>query len=342
MKSAAIISLAFVLVLFGSGAQGLCQDKPFPSVKVGHLGIMGDFPFYADAEKGFFKEQGIKLELEEFGSAAGVMAPLAGNKLQVAGGGISLGLFNSFARGWPVRIVAARAIGGNYYMVRADLKDQITRPRDLKGRKVAANAPGSVTHYLVAKALDSDGLSLKDVELVFMGFPDLRAAFINRAIDVAMNVEPFTTFLVQQKVAVIWKRDRDFLKVPLQTSVVFFNKDWADKSPEVAKNFMVAYIKAARYYYDAMVGKANRAEVINILTRHTRVKDKSLYDLMRWSAQDPNGTILAQSIEDTQEWLFRNGLLKQKVKVEDMVDETYLKYAINLLGTVPCELCGAY
>lgn len=37
-----------------------------------------------------------------------MMAPLGAGQLDVAGGGINPGLFNSLARGFPIKIVAAK------------------------------------------------------------------------------------------------------------------------------------------------------------------------------------------------------------------------------------------
>src|SRR3972149_1562654 len=134
-----MVALAFLfsmgLILAGTGgAQQI--------VRFGDLGIAGFGPFYIAIEKGYFKERGIEVKLEKFASAAAAMAPLSTGELQVVGGGINPALFNAFARRFPVKVVAqlARNVPGNSvdtFMVRADLKGQIQRPADLKGRKIA-------------------------------------------------------------------------------------------------------------------------------------------------------------------------------------------------------------
>ena len=45
-------------------------------------------------EKGYFKEAGIKLEVEELDTSANVLAMLAQNRLQIIEGGVSAGYFN--------------------------------------------------------------------------------------------------------------------------------------------------------------------------------------------------------------------------------------------------------
>jgi len=177
MRIRVLVVLCLLVAVAGAtGAAG--QDV----VKVGHLGITADAPVYIALEKGYFKERRIELKLEPFASAVPAMAPLSSGEIQVVGGGVSPTLFNAFARAFPVRVVGPRArdVEGNALdtlMVRSDLKDQVTRAADLKGRKIAINAPGSPLYYLVGKLLESEGLSMKDVEIVHMPWPDLAAAF---------------------------------------------------------------------------------------------------------------------------------------------------------------------
>ena len=164
-----IFLLLCVLSVASRAGKAAAQDV----VTVGHLGITADAPVYIAMEKGYFKERKIEVKLVPFVSAATAMAPLATNQIQVAGGGISPALFNAFAREFPVRVVGHRTrdVRDNAVdtlMVRSDLKGEIRRAADLKGRKVAVNAPGSPLVYFLGKLLESEGMSLKDVDLVYM------------------------------------------------------------------------------------------------------------------------------------------------------------------------------
>ena len=102
---------------------------------------------------------------------------------------------------------------------------------------------------------------------------------------------------------------------------------------------MMAWLKAARDYYDAMIGKPVRTEVINIMTRHLRVKDRALYDKMAWIFLDPNGTIIKENLREQQDWFSRHGLVPKKADLDALVNETYLKNALEKLGLHPCEKC---
>jgi NitT/TauT family transport system substrate-binding protein len=306
-------------------------------VRVGHLSITADGPVYIALEKGYFKERGIDVKLEGFTSAAVAMAPLSTGEIHVAGGGINPALFNAFARAFPVRVVAHRTrdVEGNSVdaiMVRSDLKGQVSQVADLRGKRVTINAPAAPGHYLLAKALETAGLALKDVTLVYMPWPDTAAAFATKAIDAAVIVEPFVTQYEDKAIAFTLKRASDVLRNPAwDVAVLFYNDDWAKKNPRTANEFLTAYLKGARDLVEA-VGGRNRKEIVDILIKHTRVKDPALYDRMHWGFVDPNGAILRESLRDQQEFYVRQGTVPKAIDIEGMLDERYLKYAIEKLG----------
>src|SRR5581483_3697866 len=80
-------------------------------------------------------------------------------------------------------------------MVRSDLLDSgsIKSAVDLKGRKVVASGGvGATGSYYLAQLLAKANLTLKDVDVVNMGFPDMVAAFKSKAIDAGIPSAPFT------------------------------------------------------------------------------------------------------------------------------------------------------
>lgn len=334
MRGLVVVALTLLAVVGLHPGRAVAEEM----VKVGDLGIVGDGPVYIGIEKGYFKERGIAVKLEKFPSAATAMAPLATGDIQVVGGGISPALFNGVGRGMPLKIVGPRArdVDGNsvdVLMIRADLKDQIRKVGDLKGRKIAINAAGSALTYMLARMLETDGLTLKDVELVYMPWPDMGTAFANRAIDAGTIVDPFTAQFEEKGVATLFRRASDAVRNPwFEVSVLLYNADWAKKSPKLAQDFAVAYLRAARDFHDAMYGGKSRPEVVEILVRNTRVKDRALYDRMHWGHMDPNGVVLRESIKEQQEWWLRQGTVTRRIDVDELVDDRYLKYAVEQLG----------
>ncbi len=329
----AVSTLIFLLL-----AAGTSLSQAQVTVTVGDLGIGADGPFYIGIEKGYFKEKGIEVKFARFASAAKMMAPLSAGDLQVAGGGVSPGLFNAFARKLPIKVVAARAraIPGSdsdVLMVRTDLKGKIRRMSDLRGLKVAINAKGSPLEYMLGRMLESEGLSLKDVKVVYMPWPRMAPAFANKAIDAGTLVDPFVTLFQDKGLAVDWKRSSDYIRDPyLEVAVLFYNREWAEKNPRLAEDFMTVYIRASRFYDRAWVAGKNRDELIDILVKYTRLKNKALYKRLSFSYLDPNGKVSKVGLRAMQDWYARAGMVPNKVNIDEMMDESYVKHALEQLG----------
>jgi NitT/TauT family transport system substrate-binding protein len=322
-----------------SGLLGLCAASAAAQpVKIGDLGILADAPFYIAIEKGYFAEAKIDVVLERFNSASQATAPLSTNQVQVVGGGVSAALYNAFARDWPVRIVMARTrdlpgYSSDTLIVRNDLKAAITSPKDLKGRVVAINTPAGSLHFMLGRLMESEGLSISDVQTVSMAWPNMGPGLESKAIDAGMVVEPFAALYRQKKIAFPFRRAADFmLKPPLEVSVILYSKTWMDKQPEQANAFTVAYLRGVRDYYDAMKSGAKRAEVIDICVKYTSLKDKATFERMQWSYMDPNAEISFEGLLDQQDWYAKQGFVAKKANLEGMYDGRFLKHAIEKLG----------
>ncbi len=308
------------------------------TIKVGDLGIVADAPFYIGIEKGYFAAEKLDVKLERFTSAAQATAPLATNEVQVIGGGVGAALYNAFARDWPVRIVMARTrdmpgFSSDTLVLRNDLKASVTSAKQLKGKVVAINAPASVLHFMLGRFMESEGLSIDDVQTVTMPWPNMGPGLETHAIDAGTVVEPFPALFQQKNIAFPFRRAADFMsKPPLEVSVILYSKLWSDKKPDQAKAFTVAYLKAARDYVDAMKGGPKRPEVVKICAKYTSLTDKAMYDKIQWSYMDPNAEISIEGLHDQQEWYAKQGFVPKKANIEGMIDRRFLDYALQKLG----------
>ncbi len=122
-------SFAIVATALAANAQEL-------TVKVGTVRSISTATILWGVEKGYFKEHGIKVVTENLDTAANSIALLAQNQLQLVEGGISAGYFNALEKNLPVTMVLDRVSSplGHNLMLRPDLKGQITRLRQLKGK----------------------------------------------------------------------------------------------------------------------------------------------------------------------------------------------------------------
>src|SRR5581483_6555881 len=76
------------------------------TVRVGMIGTISDSGALIGMEKGYYREEGIDVQVERFDTGPAQIAPLAAGQLDVASPTADPSTFNAAARGIPLRVVA--------------------------------------------------------------------------------------------------------------------------------------------------------------------------------------------------------------------------------------------
>ncbi|MBI2953472.1 MAG: ABC transporter substrate-binding protein [Chloroflexi bacterium] len=316
------------------------KPKDLDVVKVAMQGQSSDAAAFIAQGRGYFKEQGIDFQFSPVGAPAQMVPMIATSQVDVAGVLGSAGYFNALERGARMKGVADKGSlsKGNGFialLVRKDLVDsgKYKGVADLKGLKVALSPPPmtSPNAYNLESALQTVGLTMNDVELVGLALADMPAALAGGSIDAGVTTEPYVSKGVELGAAI---RVLGFDEVNLnhQLTGISFSEAFMRDRPDVAKRFVVAYIKGARDYNDAFMKNKGKAEVIKILTELTALKDASVWEKMVPPGLNPDGYLNAESLMNTVDWLLKNDQIKQKPKPEDFIDNQYVDYAIGVLG----------
>ncbi|MDP2726093.1 MAG: ABC transporter substrate-binding protein [Dehalococcoidia bacterium] len=317
--------------------QPTAPAKP-TTVRFGSPGLLTDAGVFIAMDKGYFKEQGINMELVPFKTAPDAIPPLATGDLEVTGGSLGAAIFNAYLRGIKLKIVADKSSHPTYQssaaavLIRQDLWDagQIKTPADLKGKKLGSPCTQCVIDYFYRDLLKQGNLTLKDVELVTLGQPDIVIGLTNKALDLGYLVEPFVTTTQDKGIAREWKRHFDVVPGSAGAALVF-SESFA-KNQDAARRFMVAYLKAVRDYNDAFLKNKGKEEVISILIKNTTTKDRPLYDKMIMGGLDPNGALNVQDIARQLDFYMEVGGVKEKVDLKEIIDTQFVDYAVQKLG----------
>ncbi len=290
--------------------------------------------------KGYFKQFGIKLEIEDIESSANVIALLAQGRLNMVAGGISAGYFNAIEKNLPITMIADRVstpIRHNL-MIRPDLKDQIKSFKDLKGKVIASNATGSVSTYEIGKMLEREGLTIADVEIKVIPFPQMAVAFTNKAIDGAIVIPPFVWAFEDQNIAVKFGEADDLIDPrPMSIAVIMVNTDWAKQNKEVVSNYILAWMRGVRDYCQAFHGSALRADVVDALVKSGTERRPELLHKYPWPARSPNGQINVASMLDIQSWYLKSKMISAQFPAERLTDMSYVQNAAQKLGPFVVE-----
>ncbi len=310
------------------------------TVRIGMVRAVSAGAMLVAIERGYFRELGLKVAIEELDSSANALALLSQNRVQGVVGGLSAGYFNALEKGLPIVIVLSRVSTpiAHYLMLRSDLADRVKEIKQLKGRTIATNGPGSVSTYEIGKILETASLTLADVDIKVLPFSQYAVAFANKAIDAALAISPWTVQLPKRGIAIQFA-DSDALirPSPVSISVAMINTDWAKANPSLPRDFVLGYLRGVRDYCQAYHGGAPRKEIIDLLIRSGTETRRELLDDYVWPSHDPFGRVRVDSMLDMQAWFARNKFTGAQVSADRLVDPSYAEYAAQKLGPFALE-----
>src|SRR5262249_10588610 len=188
-------------------------------------------------------------------------------------------------------------------------------------------------HIELSRMLEKGGLTEQDINLVEVPFPDQTVALRNGAIDVAIAVDPIVTLLEDQGIAVRW-HDMGEIYPGQVVQFLFYSADFVRERRAVAERYLIAYMKAARYFSAAMLQGRDREEAVGILVKNGPIKDAALVDRIAPSFGYPelNARITVNSLVDEQEFYLSHGFTTNRIDPAQMVDTSFGEQALRVLG----------
>jgi NitT/TauT family transport system substrate-binding protein len=325
----------------GSGAAAAALQPPV-RIKTGVNGFALEAGHYIAQERGYFQAEGLEVEFVPFARGIEQIAPLTTGEIQFGNVGPDPGLFNAALRGIDVRIVAHNGWatpedGHSGLIVRQDLLEsgQFKELKDLKGLNVALGSMGTTPQLYLERIAAKAGITPADYQLTVVPYPDIIGALANKALDAAYHIEPSIAIADAQGVARSAIRMGEIFPGIL-TNVVLVSPVFAQDQPEAARRYVTAHLRGQRDYYRAVLkNEGGRDEIIQILIKNTALKDPELYARMGWHGVEPNGELAEWSLDEMQEAFIRFGGMQQKADTSQMIDRSYVDYALARLGRLP-------
>ena len=329
MRMALIVGVS-VAAQMAHAAEVKPLDPP-QKVKMAYVPIMKFATAYVAADRGIFKKYGLDVDLEKVKSGTEAIAFLTQGSVDVGGIAIVTSLWNSWNRGLDIRIIAP---GGLEPMkdsptdLLVSTKSPVKTLADLKGKKIgAAGGPGSGGEYLVAKALERAHLTIRDVNLVNVGNPDIPAALASGSVDAALAGPPFSAQALTSGAAKVLAND---LTPGLMTVAFVGSGKFIKERPEVAKRFVLAMTEAARLMQgDGYLSKEN----VDAYLKYTASTEAAIKKA-KPAVYDPNMDIPVKGLADVERVYRENGRTDydKPIDLKKVVDETFVHDAIAVLG----------
>jgi NitT/TauT family transport system substrate-binding protein len=324
--------------LGGSGGAAPPPLAPPVTLKIATLLGLTDAGVFIGMDRGYFAEEGIEIDLTRVDGAAQAMPHVATGSLDLAGVTPSSAFYNAVLRGLPLRIAADKGrmkVGASpsLWAMRPDVaaSGAVRDWADLRGRTLGINVPntGTVTDIMLDNALGRGGLTRDDVTIVELPYPDMNTALATGAVELVQHTEPWVTQGANLGVLERWRSGAD--ATPDQyTGVWLYGPSFGEAA--AANRFMVAYLRGARVYNDAIAHGRDKAGVVESLTRHTAVKDPALYTQMNFSYIDPDGRVDPALLAADVRYYLAKGFMQQPIDVQQVVEQRYVDYALSRLG----------
>jgi NitT/TauT family transport system substrate-binding protein len=240
-KSILAVCTAFTLI---SGPVQAADDViRLGNLKLAHFGALSYI-------KEIGPKCGIKVEESTFAKGLDVMQAIIAGELDVGASG-SEAAISGRAKGVPIYVVAGFATGGARLLARSDAG--IKSVKELKGKKVGVTR-GSIQEVLLASELAQNGLTSadapgKDVQIVYLSYPDLNQALMGKNIDAIMQTEPQASQAMNKGFGVEILKPYDTpIGSPVRT-LVMTEKFYKEKRP-LAEKFMRCFVEATKTFID--------------------------------------------------------------------------------------------
>jgi NitT/TauT family transport system substrate-binding protein len=216
------------------------------------------------AEKqGFFKDEGLTVEVLYTEGGASTLTPLIAGSIDVAMSNGILGVIAAYAKGAPVRIITAEGTGAAEAFWYAKTESGIKSLKDTNGKTVAFSSPGSSTNLVLLQLVKAAGVTPKMVPTG--GLPATYTQVMTGQIDVGWAVPPFKLDDLQQKKIQIIARGSDVAAVQAQTiRVNVANANALKTKRDAFKKYVHALSRAIDWAYsspDALPNYAAMAKV---------------------------------------------------------------------------------
>jgi NitT/TauT family transport system substrate-binding protein len=171
-------------------------EKTRLTIAVGGKSLLYYLPLTIAERKGYFKDEGLEVEIADFPGGAKALQALVGGSADLVSGAYEHTI-NMQAKGQPI---VAVVLQGRYSSIVLGVKkskaDQFKSLKDLKGMKVGVTAPGSSTNMFVSNLLVKNGLKPDDVSIIGVGATAGAVAAMQKGeIDAISNLDPVITRL---------------------------------------------------------------------------------------------------------------------------------------------------
>src|SRR5256712_5931084 len=291
-----------------------------PRVTIAISGWTGFAPLSLAEKTGIFKKHGVDVTIK--------FIPQKDRHLAIASGDVPCAattvetwiLWN--ANGVATRQVVQldKSYGADGMVVR----NNIARIADLKGKTVAASAPGTAPYFTLAWMLKKNGLSVKDVTIATLEPGPAAQAFIAGQNDAAMTYEPYLSSVREKPEAgKIIATTPDY---PMVMDTFGCTPKFISEQPRLVQAMVDAYFDAGE-----QIRKEPKPsfEIMGSAVKQTGEQFEKSQAYLRWQDKAANQKFFAGDIQafskEAADLLLELGIIKSVPDTASIIDTRFIK-----------------
>jgi NitT/TauT family transport system substrate-binding protein len=312
---AVLITVACLLTAASCGDDGGGggDSSGTQTLKVGVIPIADVAPLYLGIDKGFFKEEQLKIQPQLAEGGAAITPAVVSGDFQI-GFSNTISLLIAASKDLPVEIISQGVLGGkSEEEAWADLlvlKDgPIQDGKDLEGKTIAVNTLENICEVTIKASLEKDGVDVDKLKFTEVPFPDMNAALEQKRVDGACVVEPFVSQGTAGKAEGI---DPFYVRTApdLTVATYFTSKQYAEENADTVDRFVRAINKSLEY------AQAHPDEVRQTLLDYTEIPPEAVeaikLPIWRTDLNEP-------TIEKLSELSKKYGLIEEEPDLNELI-----------------------
>ncbi len=308
-----LVAISLIGILFGCGQKEKKEDYP-KELNMTYVKAPLNIPSILGRNDGIFQKSfekyGTEVKFHELTTGPEQIQALASGDMDylyaLSGPSAIIAASNNV----PLTITGVYTRAPKVFMIITN-SNEIKSPKDFIGKKIVG-PKGTILHQLLVSYLNTEGVSIDDMEFINMGLPNAMSALLNNSADIALLAGPVALNTIKSGGKVVTTGE-NLVQGLVVTAV---RNDFMEKYPKAVEEFDKIndeILQIMNNDFENIVDKIAK-EVGN-----TPNEVREMYPLY-----DFNPTITKEDIKDleaTQEFLLDNGLQENKIDIRSIIKQ---------------------
>ena len=303
--------LIFIIILlsifFG------CNSRNINKISVGYMPIAECLPLFLAVEKGYFKEEGLEIELLQFPGGSAILEAMISNNVDFGFSNVVSLIYSRQGKKDFVSVWGATLENSDHILHGiVVIKNKISSPKELLNKTIAVNTLRNIDDLLILQWLKKYNINRDDISILEVPFPRMNSVLKKGDVDAIAVVEPFLTIAREDTNCKVL--GEYFLRDNKETLITTYcsSSKWLSKNNDKLSKFRAAMNKAIDYY------SLNSESSRNALLKYTKLTEDVINKI--------NLPIFRKTIPTQEELDYFIDLMKKENWLDNVIDSREIRY----------------